>query len=814
MQSYTEKEKNLSQYISVIGAFALALGTVLGWGSLVVTSNTYLLKAGPAGTILGICLGAIIMLIIAMNYSFLIRKCPDCGGAYSFLKTAYGYDYAFITGWFLVSTYLAVLWSNVTAIPLFAKNFIGNIFQFGFKYSIFGSEIYLGEVLISSLTLLLICWFLTKSKKHSIGFMTLMVGVFVSLIAACFIFVFSKNSEIFNFNPAYSPNSDYLMQVAYISCISPLAFSGFESISHASEEFNFSKDKIFKILSGTIFVAALFYITILVLSVSAYPSQFNSWFDYISNLNKLDGIERFPVFYAVNNYLGAYGYYAMLIALFALIITSLLGNTYTLSRLLYRLANDNIIPKKFSELDKNNIPYKAIWLVATLSAFIPFLGRTAIGWFVDVTTIGATLVYVFVSISVWKIAKKSNLKIEKTCGILGLLFMAGFIIYLLSPNIITTGKISTESYLLFPIWSIFGLIYFRQLLKKDNATNNTRFGKSTIVWGLLFAIMLSTSLTWMLDTNQHASEKLIINLETDKIVNNDNINILATNIYSLYNQNLINIIIFVIVIALSIVVLIGNYSLILKRTHQLEIDRKSMEKEFEISQMIQGSVLPVNFPDNDRFDLYASMTPCKSVGGDYYDFFKVDDNHEAVIIADVSGKGITAAMFMMNAKAAIKDAVLSRKPLAEALEKANIELCEHNKARMFITVFLAILDLNTGELKCVNAGHNPPLICHNNKWEYCKIKHSTAMSVSKKVKFSEVSLNLEHQDSIFMYTDGVTEAKNISDELYGEERLINFINKQENNPRSILTNTLTELHNYAGEAPQSDDITMIMLKYL
>ena len=230
--------------------------------------------------------------------------------------------------------------------------------------------------------------------------------------------------------------------------------------------------------------------------------------------------------------------------------------------------------------------------------------------------------------------------------------------------------------------------------------------------------------------------------------------------------------------------------------------------------MIQSSVLPVNFPDRDRFDLYASMNPCKSVGGDYYDFFKVDENHEAVIIADVSGKGITAAMFMMNAKAAVKDAVLSGQPLAEAIEKANIDLCEHNKARMFVTLFLAILDLNTGELKCINAGHNPPLISHNGNWEYCKIKHSVAMGVSKKIKYTEVIVKLDHQDSFFMYTDGVTEAKDINDKLYGEERLITFVAKQDNNPRSLLNNTLEELKSYAGKAPQSDDITMLMIKYL
>ena len=809
-----EKEKGLNPYISIIGTLALALGTIFGFGSLVATSNTYLLQAGPAGTIFGICLGAIVMLIIAKNYDYLMSKYPDCGGAYSFSKNAYGYDYAFITGWFLASTYLAVLWANITSIPLFASSFMGNIFQFGFKYSILDCEIYFGEALISSLILILVCWFLAKYKKYSMGFMSLMVCAFLILIFGCFIFVIKKNNGIPDFNPAYIPNNNPILQILRILCISPLAFSGFESISHASEEFNFSKEKNFKILSGVILIAALIYIIILLLSITVYPPQYNSWFEYVSNLNSHTGIESIPVFYAVNHCLGDYGIYAMLFALLALILTSLTGSIYILSRLFYRLAKDSVIPQKFCELNDDKVPYKAIWLVAALSVFIPFLGRTTIGWIVDVTTIGATLVYAFVSISVLKIANEEGAKKEKIYGTLGLLFMAVFGIYMLSPNLITSGKISTQSYLLFPFWSIVGMIYFRQLLKQDNKTNNTRFGKSTIVWFFLFVIMISTSLTWMLDTIHNAKELMMTNLESAKIVNSESFVILEDNIRNLYSLNLTNIILFVVVLILSIAMLIGNYSFMVQRTHKLEIDRKSVEKELEISQMIQASVLPVNFPERDRFDLYATMNPCKSVGGDYYDFFKVDENNEAVIIADVSGKGITAAMFMMNAKAAIKEAVLSGEPLAEAIGKANINLCEQNKARMFITVFLAILDLNTGELRCINAGHNPPLVNHNGTWEYCKIKHSVALGVSKKAKFSEVIIKLEHQDSFFMYTDGVTEAKDIKDNLFGEERLISFLAKQDNQPRNVLDNTLAELKNYAGKAPQSDDITMVMFKYL
>lgn len=245
----------------------------------------------------------------------------------------------------------------------------------------------------------------------------------------------------------------------------------------------------------------------------------------------------------------------------------------------------------------------------------------------------------------------------------------------------------------------------------------------------------------------------------------------------------------------------------------IEAESKRIDAELEIGRTIQNSVLPDNFPDNEKLAIYASMDTAKEVGGDFYDFFNIDETHNAMLIADVSGKGITAALFMMNAKALIKELLLGGKEPANAITEANLELCKNNKARMFLTLFIAILNTENGEIVCINAGHNPPLLYHNGIWEYQKIKHSMALGVSKKVKFSEVVLKLEHNDSFFMYTDGVTEAKNTNQELYGEKRLIEFLSKQNNDPKTVLTNLREELKSYSGDEPQSDDITMIMGLY-
>ena len=245
----------------------------------------------------------------------------------------------------------------------------------------------------------------------------------------------------------------------------------------------------------------------------------------------------------------------------------------------------------------------------------------------------------------------------------------------------------------------------------------------------------------------------------------------------------------------------------------IEAESKRIDAELEIGRTIQNSVLPDDFPDNDKYTIYATMDTAKEVGGDFYDFFSIDATHNAMLVADVSGKGITAALFMMNAKALIKELILSGKEPAIAIKEANLELCENNKARMFLTLFLAILDTETGKMICVNAGHNPPLLYHNGVWEYLIIKHSMALGVSKKIRFTEVEVKLDHNDAFFLYTDGVTEAQNVDQKLYGEKRLKEFISTQDNNPKTLLPAIREELKAYAGEAPQSDDITMILGLY-
>ncbi len=492
---HANKTGGLRPDLGPFSIWALSLGTSIGWGSLVVTSNTYLIQAGPWGSIGGILIGALIMILISLNYHYMINCFPDAGGAYSFTKETFGYDHGFLVAWFLFLTYIAVFWANATSLPLFARYFMGRIFQFTYLYTIFGYDVYLGEVILTITAILLAAIFCARWRKASMAVMTILVLLFTAGITICFLgAMIAHGKSGFSFQPGFLPDKNAISQIVKIACVSSWAFIGFENISHATEEYSFSRHKVLCILVTSVVVTTALYIFILMLSITAYPPQYGSWLEYIRDLGNLSGIEGLPAFYAANYYLGDFGLYALMASLLALVITSLIGNLFALSRLLYALAKDEIIPRTFSTLNEDSAPAKAIFLVAALSLPIPLLGRTTIGWIVDVTTIGATFTYCFVCFATFRTAVACEDKLEKWIGLLSFFMMIGFLAYLLLPNLFLTSSMARETYFLLVIWGILGFIYFRWILNRDKAK---RFGKSVIVWVVLLFMVLFIALIWM-----------------------------------------------------------------------------------------------------------------------------------------------------------------------------------------------------------------------------------------------------------------------------------------------------------------------------
>ena len=246
-------------------------------------------------------------------------------------------------------------------------------------------------------------------------------------------------------------------------------------------------------------------------------------------------------------------------------------------------------------------------------------------------------------------------------------------------------------------------------------------------------------------------------------------------------------------------------------------ERERISADLNVAAQIQSDMLPHVFPQRDDIDLYASMNPAKEVGGDFYDFFFIDDDHLALVIADVSGKGVPASLFMVIAKTIIKNRALSGNvpSPAQILHDANNQLCEGNEAGLFVTAWLGILDLNTGIVTAANAGHEFPAVRQPGKnFELVQDKHGLVLAGFEGSVYTDYEIKLEKGATLFVYTDGVPEATNGANELFEFERMTVALNiKPDAEPKELLPIVRAEVDKFVGEAPQFDDLTMLAVRY-
>ena len=251
---------------------------------------------------------------------------------------------------------------------------------------------------------------------------------------------------------------------------------------------------------------------------------------------------------------------------------------------------------------------------------------------------------------------------------------------------------------------------------------------------------------------------------------------------------------------------------------EVTAEKERMGAELNIATQIQASMLPCifpAFPDRNEFDIYASMDPAKEVGGDFYDFFLIDEDHIALVMADVSGKGVPAALFMVIAKTLLKNTAQSGISPKEVLSQVNTQLCENNEAEMFVTVWLGIMQISTGHMVCANAGHEYPAIRRvGGQYELLHDKHGFVLAGMEGSRYREYEITLEKGDSLFVYTDGVPEATNAENELFGTDRMLEALNQ---NPDAASEEVIRQVQKamevFVKQAPQFDDITMLSMIY-
>ncbi|MBR1815339.1 MAG: amino acid permease [Lachnospiraceae bacterium] len=601
MEKFENSEgTGLEKYLSPISVWALSFGCAVGWGAFVMPGTTFLPIAGPLGTALGIAIGAVVMLIIGMNYHYLMNRYPNSGGALTYTIKTFGYDHGFLNSWFLVLVYVAIVWANATALVLIGRNLLGDVFQFGFHYKILDYDVYFGEALLSIVFIVVFGCICIFGKQIARVLQTIFALILFGGIVVCFVMVMSKHEGgLGTFSPAFANGGRHpFSQIFGIVALAPWAFVGFESVSHSVEEFKFPVKKTIFLILAALVTSALSYIMLSEIAVAFIPAGYDNWSSYIDDIGNLNGLKSLPVFYNTSYAVGRYALVLMVTTVLSGILTGLIGHFIAASRLIYAMSKEKILPKWFSVVNKHGVPQNAMLFLMVVSVFIPFFGRTAIGWIVDVTTIGATIVYGYTSAVAYVLSKRRGDKRTRITGLIGLIVSIGFFIYFMA---FSAGAMSTESYLILAIWGILGFVYFRYVFSKDT---EKRFGKSTVVWlGLLFLIFF-TSLMWVRQATNNMTNKVVTNISNhyetlylDSVGETDEY--LDAQMNAANHLMTRNSIIQMVIIVAGLGIMFNIYTIMSKREKALEVEKVKAEenskaKTIFLSNMSHDIRTPMN----------------------------------------------------------------------------------------------------------------------------------------------------------------------------------------------------------------------------
>ncbi|MBP3854436.1 MAG: amino acid permease [Ruminiclostridium sp.] len=588
MNTGSENKSTLVKYLSPVAAWALSFGCIVGWGAFVMPGTTFLPMAGPVGTALGMLAGSAAIIVIGINYHYMMTRCPDAGGSFTFAKDTFGSDHGFLSAWFMMLAYVSILWANISALALIGRNLFGNALKFGYLYTIADWDIYLGEVLAELAVLAVfgcICAFLKRTAGHlqTIFALLLVIGMGASLIIA-----FTGSESSHSFAPAFNPSENVTSQIFGIIALAPWAFVGFESVSNSAEEFRFPVKKTLIIMVLSIVIGMLCYTGLTFTAAAVYPEGCENWADYISRLDEFSGIQALPVFNSLFTAGGETGTAVLCAALLSAILTGIIGSIIAASRLIYSMSKDGILPSALGRLTKDGNPRKAILFITIISAVIPFLGRTAIGWVVDVITVGSTVAYAYTSAAAYKTARADGNKKIMASGIAGTIISVIIALLLLVPDLLSMNALSAESYLLLAFWAILGIIYFRFVFARDK---ERRYGSSTVVWIALLFLIFFTSLMWMRQAARSETVDVIRNISVyydeefarDGIEQSDETELqkkqyIEGQMSEVTEMLTTNSMIQMALIMLSLIIVFNIYSTLLKREKHMEVQKTKAEE--------------------------------------------------------------------------------------------------------------------------------------------------------------------------------------------------------------------------------------------
>lgn len=473
-----ETNKGLQRQLSPMHVWAIAFGCIIGWGSFINPGKKFLPNSGVAGTAIAMLLGALVMVIIAFSYAYMVPKYPEAGGEFTFTKRCFGKIPAYLCGWFLVAAYLTNVPMNSTAIGLIVDGLDGgvDILKFGFHYSIAGFEVYLGEILLA-MGILILFGVLNILGVKKAGFVQTALASMLAICAftLCIAGLVYAKAKGINMEPIWGFDKtsaitagattenigDYghvgtqgiLSAILATFAIAPWAFVGFDTIPQAAEEFKFSYKKVM----GIMVIAIAFGCFVYTSNNTVAAAALENWPDRVM-------AGEWVLLVAAEELLGTFGKVLIGIGVSCAVLSGIMGFYLTSSRLMFAMSRDGYLPKWFGTLDeKCCTPKNAMIFCILISLSGPILGREALGWFVDMSAIGASIGYFFTCASALVTMKKDKdgTKALKLLAILGLFFSSVFMILQLVPIPGLSGvHFGKESYILLIVWIVLGVLFY------------------------------------------------------------------------------------------------------------------------------------------------------------------------------------------------------------------------------------------------------------------------------------------------------------------------------------------------------------------
>ena len=621
------KQEGLAKYLSPIDVWAIAFGCIVGWGAFVMPGTTFLPLAGPLGSVAALIIGAVLMLIIGRNYSYLMEKRPGAGGVYSYTKEAFGRDHAFICSWFLSLSYLSIVFLNATALFVLSRTVFGDFFHFGFHYQIAGFEVYFGEIMMSVLALE-VFGLIYILKKPLLQFLQtafailLFLGVGVMTVAAL---PHLQASSLWE----QSGLTDVPLPAAIITIVllAPWAFVGFDTASLETAHFNFPVRKSRRIITVSIVSGALIYIALSIISISSVPEGFSSWQEYIANLDLLNGIPSVPTIFSAKSSLGTAGVAIVSMTALSAIFTGIIAAYRASTRVLSNMAVDMIVPKRFLGTTE------CILFIMIISISVSFLGRNALVWFVDLTSLGAIIGFGYTSASAFRIARKDKNSFIAVTGAIGTVISVIFALVHLISRIGYIETMQTQSFFMLALWCLLGFVFYWRTIRKSELSDfNGVVTSSTI----LFCLLLFSIIMWFIKSI--LDENGAVNLQ-DLIIHNS--------------------IIMVIIIIIGVALMLYTQDTLRKRHNRLARDKIRADESskaksrflFNISHDIRtpmNAILGYTHLAREEENLPENV-------GEYLDKIDLSGKHLLTLINDILDMSLieTGKLVLRNEKADI-----------------------------------------------------------------------------------------------------------------------------------------------------------------